>query len=317
MIKSKKLIQPRASFSPIFDQWEKISYGPFTVTVDQQNPSYIHARFFVHGKEVKITPQQKEIMALLMAQDGQPLSAEQAASSIPESRKRFESGHTLKWQIFYIKRAINEQIGDSLKPKMLQAALNLIVTERNILPKTRGAKAPESYSIVGPYVFSRAMSEPSEEPSAPKKRLPSQLDLTGLFNKTDTLAYGPFKIVKPEGLSFQFSKFSVKDTIIHLPLAQKQIMAMLIDQQGRPLLRDNISGFLRDERYLTVSSNLMQVQICKIKKTITKELTPVFGAEAAKNVTKMIAPLALNKRSRQTGIENPQLVGAYRLRVIG
>ncbi len=64
--------KPVLKLSEIFKETDTIAYGPFKLTNLHQR--YDLAEFLVHGTEIKIMPQEKKLMALLISLKGEYLT---------------------------------------------------------------------------------------------------------------------------------------------------------------------------------------------------------------------------------------------------
>lgn len=115
------------SLSSIFAETDNVSYGAYKIT-KPTGSNYKSARFLVGDQEVTLLPAQKKIMALLISQQGEPLTWAGFAREIPkwagdapdeESILGFEQEAQRKLitlykvQISLIKKSIKAQLGNN------------------------------------------------------------------------------------------------------------------------------------------------------------------------------------------------------------
>lgn len=65
--------------------------------------------------------------------------------------------------------------------------------------------------------------------------MPESQRLSDVFADTDTISYGPFKMIKKVGEPFKKAEIWVHDRLVPMQPAQKRILAMLISYQGEPV----------------------------------------------------------------------------------
>ena len=144
----------------------------------------------------------------------------------------------------------------------------------------------------------------------PRDQTQTQPSLKEIFSQTETVEYSGLKVTKAFEADWKNSKAYANDQEIKLSKRQKQILALLISQQGQPLtkmhLRLNFDSYAPMDNYNL--DNNYNVQISKLKAAVPKQLP-----EAAHIIDQIRSTNPARKKSQKGRYlaKDDELQGSY------
>lgn len=121
--------------------------------------------------------------------------------------------------------------------------------------------------------------------------------LSEIFAKTDTVEYGPFKVIKPTGIEWRKAEAYYDGKPIKLTPVQNQMLALLVAYQGGAVTQDVFSDFSKNP------TNSTKVQIYYIRSAIKKQ--------TGVDVSKVIRCFNPFRGQGEKGQWKPEVKGAY------
>lgn len=233
----------KARLKDIFKDRAKIAHGEYVLRAGV-NGNWAETAFLYHDREVKLTPGEKRVMALLVENKGEPVTARQFGELF---------GHT------------QSDKDERLLASRVSSIRKKIQRDHPVLPKPQIHSAPSSpesshtaqdKGALGGY-FLRAAKNIQVPPPPP----------------LDTISFGPFSMNKPYNRPWEDGMLWVGGVEVSLNPKQNKLMSRLIEKQGSPLFPEDLKDVFKSQKSPNPDKvmNTYKVQIGLIRAAIVRD----------------------------------------------